>query len=302
MDSLAPVQTGGEIVRIKGHIRKIVGLCGLVGAAALPITALAQPFDNKAIIALHDAGLGEDTILAKIASLPCNYDTSTDQLIALKRSGLPDRVIASMVKRCTGADRAQGVDERGLDPATMHKPGIYLAQGAQAGAPLQALRPTISSAIKVVGNGSILFPRLAKVVVPLGHAQAVSPEGRPVFWFYFNKADKRVNDFGGPTTQAAQSPSEYSLVRLRVDGDVRQFVIGRVQPYVGVTGIDPKYAVAFEVNEVGDGIFRVEMVRPLEPGNYAFVLPGTTGRTNTYQMYDFEVQAPPAPEKPAGTR
>ncbi|MDE1915741.1 MAG: hypothetical protein KGJ57_02520 [Sphingomonadales bacterium] len=268
---------------------------------ALPIAALAQPFDNQAVIALHAAGLGDDTILAKIASLPCNYDTSTGQLIALKHSGLSDTVIAHMVRRCTGAEKAQGLDEAGLDPASMHKPGIYLAQGAQAGPPLKPLRPTISSAIKVVGNGSILFPRLAKVVVPLGHAQAISQGDHPVFWFYFNKADKRVNEFGGPVTQAAQSPSEYSLVHLRVDGDVRQFVIGRVQPYVGVTGVDPKYAVAFDVNEVSDGIFRVEMVRGLEPGEYAFVLPGTSGRNTTYQMYDFEVTGA-QPPKPAGTR
>jgi hypothetical protein len=264
--------------------------------------ASAQPFDNNAVIALHKAGLGDDTILAKIASLPCNYDTSTTQLIALKHSGLSDTVIASMVKRCTGAEKAQGVDSAALDPAAMHKAGIYLALGPQAGPPLQGLRPTISSAIKVVGNGSILFPRLAKVVVPLGHAQAVSRDGHPTFWFYFNKADRRVDEFGSPASHAASSPSEYSLVHLRVDGDVRQFVIGRVQPYVGVSGVDPKYAVAFDVEEMGDGIFRVKMVRDIEPGEYAFVLPGTSGRTNTYQMYDFEVQGPPTPEKPAGTR
>jgi len=273
-------------------------------AALMPVAAHAQPFDNRAVVALHQAGLGDDTILAKILAMPCNYDTSTDQLIALKRGGLSDRVIAQMVRRCTGAQKAQGVDEATLDPATMHKAGIYLALGGQAGPPLKGLRPTTSSAIKVVGNGSILFPRLAKVVVPLGHSQAVSPGARPIFWFYFNKADKRVDEFGSPASHAAESPSEYSLVRLRVDGDVRQFVIGRVQPYVGVTGIDPKYAVAFDVAEVGDGIFRVEMVRDIEPGEYAFVLPGTSGRNSTYQMYDFEVAAPPLPEKPktAGTR
>jgi hypothetical protein len=277
-------------------------LLSMVGALLLATPALAQPFDNNAVMALHKAGLGEDTILAKIASLPCNYDTSTDQLIALKRAGLSDKIIASMVKRCTGAEKAQGVDEAGLDPAAMHKAGIYLALGPQAGPPLKGLRPTISSAIKVVGNGSILFPRLAKVVVPLGHAQAISQGDRPTFWFYFNKADKRVNEFGGPATQAAQSPSEFSLVRLKVDGDVRQFIIGRVQPYVGVTGIDPKYAVAFDVDEMGDGIFRVQMVRGLEPGEYAFVLPGTSGRNSTYQMYDFEVQGAEPARVTAGTR
>lgn len=273
-------------------------LCALAAMMALPATsAMAQPFNNASVIALHRAGLGGDTILAKIRSLPCNYDTSTDQLIALKRAGLADMVIAEMVKRCTGAEKAQGVDLAGMTPEAMHKAGIYLALGAQAGPPLKGLRPTISSAIKVVGNGSILFPRLAKVVVPLGHAQAVSPTTRPVFWFYFNKADKRVDDFGSAATHAAQSPSEYSLVRLKVDGDVRQFVIGRVQPYVGVTGVDPKYAVAFDVNEVDDGIFRVEMIRDVEPGEYAFVIPGTSGRNTTYQMYDFEVKGSALPDK-----
>src|ERR1700744_5759328 len=112
-------------------------------AAVMPVAAQAQPFDNNAVTTRHKAGLGEDTILAKIAAMPCNYGTSTDQLIALKRSGVSDAVIASMVKRCTGAEKAQGVDSAALDPSAMHKAGIYLALGPQAGPPLKGLRPTI---------------------------------------------------------------------------------------------------------------------------------------------------------------
>jgi hypothetical protein len=176
-----------------------------------------------------------------------------------------------------------------------------MALGDGTPPPMQGLHATLSSAVKVVGNGSILFPRMAKVVVPLGHAQAVSPGARPVFWFYFNKTERRGNDFGGAVASAPQSPTEFSLVRLKISGDVRQFVVGRVQPYVGVTGIDPKYALPFDVAELGEGAFRVDMVHPMEPGEYAFVLPGSGGRNASYQMYEFEVRAPDQ-ASPAGTR
>jgi hypothetical protein len=47
----------------------------------------------------------------------------------------------------------------------------------------------------------------------------------------------------------------------------------------------------FDVAELGEGLPR-EMVHPMEPGEYAFVLPGSGGRNASYQMYEFEVRAP----------
>ena len=135
------------------------------------------------------------------------------------------------------------------------------------------------------GNGSLLFPLKAPLTVPQGAAQLKLRGGRPVFWFYFDPADERVNDFGGVGTAAAQSPSEFSLVRFRVDGGSRQFVIGKVKGTGGNVGIDPRNTLPFTVSETGDGVFKVAPPA-LEPGEYGFVLPGDRGR---YRIYDFAI-------------
>jgi hypothetical protein len=171
----------------------------------------------------------------------------------------------------------------------MHRPGIYLGAPAAGAGRMVMLRPTISSAVKTTGNGSILFPLQLKVLVPRSTSQMIAASARPTFWFYFDPSNRHVGEFGSPDSSAAESPDEFSLVRLRSDGVVRQFVVGRVQPYVSVSGIDAKHAIQFDTTEMSDGIFKVSLGADLEPGEYAFVLVGEKARKAAYRIYDFEV-------------
>lgn len=258
----------------------------LAAFAGVPGGARAQSFDNGGVIALHRAGLGDDAIIAKVQSLPCNYDTSTDQLIALKQAGVGDEVIVAMVKRCAGAPRAQGIAPSSGDPMTAHPPGIYLDRPGGQGHELLMLRPAATPGTKYTGNGSVLFPYQARIIIAQPSAQLVSGTRHPLFWFYFNAADRKVDTFGTAATLAAQSPNEFSLVRFRRDGGNRQFTVGRVKPFVQIAGIDPRNTIRFTATEVGDSIFRVEMAGDLEPGEYAFVLSGEKG---FFRVYDFSV-------------
>ncbi|MEY4161020.1 MAG: hypothetical protein RLZZ136_1641 [Pseudomonadota bacterium] len=257
--------------------------------AVVPVCAQGQTFDNHSVITLHRAGLGADVITAKIRALPCNYDISTDGLIALKTAGIGQDVIVEMVQKCTGSARAQGINGASGDPLSKHPPGIYLAADQSGGAKLILLHPTSTAGIKLTGNGSLLFPYMAKLTVPQAQAQLVSPSARPTFYFYFDSDDRQVNTFGTVSSLAAQSPNEFSLVRFRSNQGARQFVIGRVQPLVEVLGIDPKNALAFEMAEVGDGIFRISFSSDLVPGEYGFILPGAKSH---FRIYDFSVSNP----------
>lgn len=262
-----------------------LGLALAVTLAIAP-SARAQSFDNAGVLALHQAGLGADVIIAKIRALPCNYDTSTGQIIALAKAGVPQAVIVAMVDRCTGSSRAQGVDANPADPLVRHAPGIYLA-GASPAAPLTMLRPAASAGLKVTGNGSVLFPLKATLTVTQAYAQLAVRTPRPLFYFYFAADDATGNAFGTVAAAAAQSPSEFSLVRFRIDKGTRQFAIGRVHPYVEVVGVDPKTALPFITEDLGDGTWRVQPAADLAPGEYGFILPG--GKTR-YRIYDFSVQ------------
>jgi len=255
---------------------------------AMQAQAADETFDNQGVIALHAAGLDDEVIMAKVKSLPCNYDLSTEKLVALKRAGIAQDVIVAMIDKCRGAMRAQGIDKNSGDPLTAHAPGIYMLESWAKPARLDLLRPSAAAGVKLTGNGSILFPHKATLTVPQAQARSVAATSRPTFYFYFNTAERKADNFGAVTSIAAQSPNEFSLVRFRVDKNTRQFVIGRAEPYVEVVGIDPRNALPFEVEEVGDGIFRIEFPADLAPGEYGFVLPGEKSR---FRIYDFSVSA-----------
>lgn len=262
----------------------------LIGFLALlaPLAARAESLDNAGVVALSKAGLGAGPILAKVRQAPCGYDTSATALIALKQSGVPEAVIVAMIERCAAGQPAV---------AAGHAPGIYLADGAGPDQHFTMLRPAAQSSTKVVGNGSILFPYMVRLIVPGPAARLVSPAQRPVFQFQFDPASRHVGGFGEVVSEAAQSPGEFSLVHFRVDGGNRQVPIGRAEPYVQVRGIDPKNTVPFTITELGGGAFRVELTTPLEPGEYGFVLLGERERRSgtLFRIYDFAV-AGPAPK------
>jgi len=61
-------------------------------------TALAQEvLTNQSIVEMVKAGLSERVIIAKIRTSPTNFDTRTDSLIALKKSGVSEKVIEAMM-------------------------------------------------------------------------------------------------------------------------------------------------------------------------------------------------------------
>ena len=62
--------------------------------------AHAETINNETIVTLVKAGLSEGLVIDKINSESCNYDVSTDKIIALKQLGVSDPVIAAMVRRC----------------------------------------------------------------------------------------------------------------------------------------------------------------------------------------------------------
>jgi len=258
--------------------RFVLTLAGLALALATP--SHAAPFGNADIVALHQAGLASEAIIAKIRSAPCSYDTSTAALISLRKAEVPQAVIVAVLNCANNAaSPAQALGrESGITMAT--------ASGTVA-----RLRPAAQSSLKLTGNGSILFPSMARLIVPQPSAQAASRGPRPVFTFQFDPSGRHASDFGEVSGDVAQSPAEFSLVRFRVDGGNRQVTVGRVQPYVAITGIDPKNTLPFTVTELGAGAFRVTMPQDLAPGQYGFVMMGERERRKgtVFRIYDFGV-------------
>lgn len=270
---------------------------GFVCAAAfvLSSTASSEPMDNATVLNLAKAGLSEGVIIDKIRSEPCGYDVSTNGIIALKKAGLPESVISEMVRRCATLNGARGLagDDASPDPRVRHSPGIYVMENWASPNVLQKLRPSKSSGIRTSGIGSIVFPLVSKLMVPGLESHVSVLSSSPTFYFYFNPSDTSVSDFGQETSKAAQSPDEFTLVRFKARGDGRELDVGKASAYGASVvsfrkGINPKYTVKVDAEDMGNGIFRVTVSQPLESGEYAFVFTGANGSS---RIYDFSIRA-----------
>ena len=270
---------------MRGHMKKHFYLLAVSAAVGMSPT-LAEDFGNDSIIALARAGIGDDVLLAKIASLPCSYDVSTTSIVALKGAGVGNSVIAAMVDRCAGASKAQGNVATASDPASKRAPGIYIDQDIQPTYQLEKIRPTNASGGRMTGNGSLLFPFRVKLAIPRATAQMVAVDKKPNFYFYFETDDAKVGDFGTSATISAQSPSEFSLIQFKLKDGQREMVVGKQKGFTANIGVDPKDAIQFDVEEIGDSIFKVTPLSPLIPGEYGFVL---RAGSEAYRIYDFNI-------------
>ena len=76
----------------------ILSLLAATLVTAVPARA-QQGLTNGDIIKMQSAGLSENIILASVNGQPAAYDTSTDGLLALKKAGVSDAVVAAMISR-----------------------------------------------------------------------------------------------------------------------------------------------------------------------------------------------------------
>jgi hypothetical protein len=133
----SPVQIGGGIfVKITWGLMSFVVLL-------IPVSVPAEVMNNGTILTLTRAGLSEGLIIDKVNSESCGYDVSTSSIIELKKSGISDNVISSMVRRCATLAQVRGLagDDTSPDPKIRHSPGIYLMESWLSPNILQVLHP-----------------------------------------------------------------------------------------------------------------------------------------------------------------
>src|SRR4030095_11093133 len=83
----------------------------------LATSAFAQEvLTNQLVVDMLKAGLSERVVVAKIRTSPTNFDTGTDALIALKKNGVPEKVIEAMMSP-TAAASAPSAPPAGAPPA-----------------------------------------------------------------------------------------------------------------------------------------------------------------------------------------
>ncbi|MBK6829389.1 MAG: hypothetical protein IPG92_00965 [Flavobacteriales bacterium] len=165
---------------------------------------------NQHLMQMAELGMGEAIILSQIENSNNDFDVSTSALMALKKAGLSDAVLAKVIGAANNS--AQKVVDPN-DPLAPHRPGIYYFD--EAGTMVELL-PTVTSQTKDRGRlGTMLSYGIAKTKVVSqisgNHARTQLPTARE-FYFYFNQQtssfDQNAISYYG--FQQATSPNEFT--------------------------------------------------------------------------------------------
>jgi hypothetical protein len=101
---------------------RLIALCMLAIFSAVS-PAQQAGLNNDAVVKLAKSGIGDDLVVATINAQPGNYSLTTDDMMALKKEGVSDKVIGAMIGKANapaapavaGANPAvAGVDEVGV--------------------------------------------------------------------------------------------------------------------------------------------------------------------------------------------
>ena len=293
-DRLALQKKGANIV-----MKLIHGFA--LTALVFSIPASAERLNNRSVVELHASGLDDETIIAKIQSSDANFDPSTAALIALKKQGVPSRVITAMIEaqnrtsvvgNSTAITRSNAPRPIGANVLGVSRPaGIYLVSDGQ----LKRIDFNVSGQTKTGGFlGSALSYGIAKIstkVVLQGEsAQTRTHDQNPMFYFYLPAAVARSGSGSfSESSSEPSSPNDFSLMRLERKGGSREARIGRGNVAGFQSGVVSKDRVNITFDEARPGVFVVRPTSPLPTGEYSFVMIGAGG-VSTAKFFDFSVQ------------
>jgi hypothetical protein len=237
---------------------------------------------NDDIVKMAKAGLGDDLILQTIQIKPGHYDTSPDDLIALKTAGVSNNVIAAMEAHGTGlatrkanakpdpAPLSNGVDEIGV---------YYKSQkGETAGQwlPLQTERVVFKSAgeLKAILSQGIINKDMNGRVEG-GKSPLVLPNGFELLIY----------------APLGTDGNEYDLLRLRDHKNYREFrtLTGGILHSQSGPGPDE---VEFHPKKIAPQMYSFTVPNDIEKGEYGILPPGSAnqqGIAGTGKIFTFSI-------------
>jgi hypothetical protein len=251
---------------------------------------------NADIVKMAHAGLSDDVILQTIRMQPGHYDTTPDDLIALKSAGLSDKVIAAMQahgaapaihdpERATLRSRDDLPDTQPAArpsnlPEGVDEIGVYykLPSGPQAGK-WQFLRTErvvfrSGGAVKAALTQGILAKDMYGHIEG-GKSPQVLPNGFELLIY----------------TPPGTDGNEYDLLRLRDHKTYREFrtLGGGVLHSTSGPGPDE---VDFSPKKIGPQLYTFTIPNDIEKGEYGILPPGSAnqrGFADTGKIFTFSI-------------
>ena len=249
---------------------KLTVLLGLALAALL----LAQSaMNNDSVIKMAKAGLGDDVIIGSINGQAGSYQTSTDDLIALKKAGVSDKVIGAMLAKASGGG-APAPPMAAAGP--VNEVGVYYKKdNAWTDLNPEVVNFKTGGVLKSIGTAGIVKGDVN------GHLNGEhSPTGlhTPIEIIIY--------------TPEGTAATEYQLLRLHEQKDAREFrtMTGGV---LHASGGATRDSIPFENKKIAPRTYQIIMPDSIGPGEYGILPPssgdgtGSSGRIG--KLYSFHV-------------
>ncbi len=246
------------------------------------VFAQDETMTNQEVISLTKAGLNSSLIINKIKSSKTQFDLSTDSLIALKKAGVGDDIVAAMLEAKSGKSiqTAQPAAAPGQasgdpnDPMAPHSFGIYIFEERDGARKMTQLSPTVSAQNRTGGGFTAAVTPFGlgkvktKANLPGRNAALQLKETKPVFYFYLDTSSGGLNTASG----IPSSPNEFTLVRFNQRSDNREVTIAKTNSWGSKGGLSDEYVVPLSAESLGNGIFKITPNADLKKGEYGFYL------------------------------
>jgi hypothetical protein len=235
--------------------------------------------DNDTILRMARAGLDDTVIIQTIQTQPGRYDTSPDDLIALKNAGLSQQVIAAMQARSAGlvyhaanrigpAPLAPGIDEIGVYYQD-RKTGEWL--------PLKTERVEFKSSgwLKNAATDGLVKQDMN------GHLEGqTSPLALPT--------GVNILIYAPAGTQ----PEEYDFLRFEQHAHSRDFRVKTGGLFHSQTGSD-RDEVEFTPHKIAPQMYEFTVPVDIIQGEYGILPPGSSnvpGISNAGKIFTFSIR------------
>ena len=254
-----------------------------------------ETLTNQTIIQLHKVGLGTEVIKSKIQTSHCSFDLSTDGLITLKKEGISDDIINSMLSKQSGAQVNVNVQPDNKNTTITLNSGIYYYDTTKNN--YIELDPSILTNEKSGGLGetlkrslSGLFNSKQRVSLSGSEAQMKLHDSKPIFLFVF---DTTVNGFSNSNTfwSSAQSPNEFFLIKLNVVKNSREVIVGKGNTVSSNIGIDDQLKMPFLSRKLRKGVYQVTPSTNIISGEYCFMFAASSmSGGQSHKVFDFSIK------------
>jgi len=262
--------------------------------ASCPFLVAQQSLNNDSVVKLVKAGLSDDLIVSTINAKPGAYDTSTDSLIALKVSGVGDKVVAAMVAKGAAPPAA---------PAVASAPAVAPAPIAPPpAADISNLPQSIDEVYYKDASGAWvpLQPENIKMVIPAGDFLKMAATGG----IAGGGLNGEIQGGRSPVSAAlpvkllvyvpagATPATEYQMLRLHAKSHTRQFSAVKFGLMDSMSNkiVTGKDAVPFQSEKIAPRVYQLTLDSAVGRGEYGILPPSPAGdQAPASKIYCFSV-------------